>query len=586
MRVYQKLFRKLFLGRYSDQQSSDSSGGSWGNEGSLREEDTSSTVRASGVGLWSYDFGADHMRMNVNMVRMLGVKHVPKSAVPLTCDSLNMLPEDQPAFMQSLGDAVSAGQRLWSHDFRVRKESPGPCTIRISAELHHEKGNTIMSGAAMDVTELIRAVEVQKGLDVMELRHQQDMKHQKEMHSMIRTICHEIRNPLQAIISNAESITRLLDALLQEGTEEASVAHATAGIRECVKDIQTCTLYQSQTLNDLIDFETMHLRTFRPDHDLVTVNLDAFVMSVASMFRQPCAQKGVSMQVHCSTGLKVSLHGRAVNTVLTNLIANAAKFTLQGYIEVRVELPDLGTAGAGTTTVQVQILDTGPGVPVSIRDKLFKSYGVKADHSITTLRAGSGLGLRIVALICDAIGGTIAFKPRDPLPGSVFTFTFPASGVVHAATTVAAEQKKEEEQVVEEEERPSFANSLGVRHRVLFAEDNLLIQKMYTRLFGTAFDVDVACDGEQALKMHREAHAQRVPYDVIVLDMIMPKLGGMDVAHAIRQFPDLTPIIFCTGEIAEQLRTKVASEQHMHLILKPVQIPQFLAAIRVALEKI
>jgi signal transduction histidine kinase/FixJ family two-component response regulator len=504
------------------------------------------TESTSGLGLYSYNVKNDSLTMNKAMFMMLNMQPTKH---PIPCSSLNMHPEDRAQFEVSLNRAIESGQS-WLHEFRVVNRHNTVSTIRISAEIHRSRGCVSLDGGAMDITVLVNSMEAAKEMSSLKIRHLDDMKHQTDMNSMIRTICHEIRNPLQGVISNAE----IIQEVILTDTTESGIKQ----ICESVKDILVCTLYQAQTLDDLINFESLNLKTANIDDSLVdNASIDELISSVVSMFKEACTKKGVTLSIASTLGISGTFHVKNIQTVLINLTSNAVKFTNQGSITI---IPDYASPVSNSAAVvRIQVQDTGTGVDDSVRERIFSSYGVKADNMIVP---GSGLGLRTCKLIAEGIGGSIGFDDSDI--GSVFKFTFPIKNIQKRRSVL---YKAEPRAVSNSHRDPS-----APKKRVLLADDNPIIRKVYQVTLKEDFDCDVAKDGHEALFMYEQEVRGPRPYDLLVLDYNMPVRKGIDVARIIRKnAPHLcTPIVFVTGEIGEQIRTSIETMNNVHLMLKPV----------------
>jgi CheY-like chemotaxis protein len=216
-----------------------------------------------------------------------------------------------------------------------------------------------------------------------------------------------------------------------------------------------------------------------------------------------------------------------IRQVLVNLGGNAVKFTERGDISIHVSVldrrdPDL--------TLRVAVCDTGIGIAPERREVLFNTFS-QVDSSTTRRYGGTGLGLSIVKRLAELMGGTVGVE-SIPGMGSTFWFTFAtaatADGAFRDFSASEAEAVVKDTVVVSAPTTvPPFAKR---RPRILLAEDNLVNQKVATRVLEKeGFQVDVAVDGRQAVDAWR-----RGTYDLILMDCQMPQLDGYEATREIR----------------------------------------------------
>ena len=204
-----------------------------------------------------------------------------------------------------------------------------------------------------------------------------------------------------------------------------------------------------------------------------------------------------------------------VRQVLTNLLANAIKFTDEGEVSVRVEAerPDDGSA-----RLRVQVSDTGIGIAPEQLAQQFEPF-TQADTSTTRRFGGTGLGLAITRRLVSIMGGELTAE-SEPGRGSTFRFEITL--------------------VVVDAERPSRRARAGLPEdtRVLVVDDNATNREIVRAYLRSRVAVcDDAEGGPAALTMLRGGGARGRPYDLVLLDSEMPEMSGADVARAIRSEP-------------------------------------------------
>lgn len=261
------------------------------------------------------------------------------------------------------------------------------------------------------------------------------------------------------------------------------------------------------------------------------------------------------MQLHSELlGLPPCLVGDSMrlSQALLNYLGNAIKFTEQGEIWLRGRL--LAEEGA-SLRVRFEVSDTGVGIAPEVCQRLFRPFE-QADNSTTRKYGGTGLGLAITARLAELMGGT-AGVDSEPGQGSTFWITVSldkAPGVAPPPPRVPS---------------VSGVPATGTRARVLLVEDDQLNRDVAIELLEESFDlvIDLASDGAQAVD-----RVAGQDYDLILMDMLMPGMDGIEAARRIRQLPGgaALPIVALTANaFAEDRERCLAAGMNDHLA-KPV----------------
>ncbi len=305
-------------------------------------------------------------------------------------------------------------------------------------------------------------------------------------------VSHELRTPLQSILGYGDLLRasvlesdqrRHLDALVNQGN------------------------MLSRLVDDLIDLGAIEAGTVR--FQLQPVALPTLVIEAAESLRPQAERKGLGFAVHSSgaTDSWVWADPHRVRQVLANLLGNAIKFTAQG----RVEVWFAGSRCDSVYSVELQVIDTGPGISPTEQGRLFRPFTRLAG---TEHVEGAGLGLAIAAELCRRMGGEITVASNGHL-GSTFRVT-----LAFAIATPPAGGKS-----------AGAAPARLVGHRVLIADDNAFVRELFSEyLTGLGAKCDVVPDGLAAV--HEAATSA---YTAIVLDVMMPGLDGNAAARRIKQ---------------------------------------------------
>jgi two-component system sensor histidine kinase/response regulator len=363
--------------------------------------------------------------------------------------------------------------------------------------------------------------------------------------AFLANMSHEIRTPLNAISGMVHILRR------------GDLAPAQ---RERLDKIEAASRLLLEIINGILDLSKIEAGKFVLEQ--TELRLDKLLADVAAILHDRAVAKGLRLAIDVESPARALLGDPSrLQQALLNYAGNAVKFTETGDVTLRARIETDDSEGV---LVRFEVRDTGIGIPADALPRLFHAFE-QADNSTTRKYGGTGLGLAITRKIAEVMGGE-AGAISTPGVGSTFWFTARLKKGEDSRLSRTPETTEPAEDVL----RRDHAG-----RRILLAEDDDINREIsLDMLLAAGLDADVAVDVIEAVDM-----AATTAYDLILMDVQMPRMDGLDATRRLRAIPGrvLVPIIAMTANAFADDRARCLAAGMDDFIAKPVD-PEILYA--------
>jgi CheY-like chemotaxis protein len=375
---------------------------------------------------------------------------------------------------------------------------------------------------------------------------------------------HELRTPLNAILG------------MTEGMQDNVFGEINDAQLKALQTIERSGSHLLELINDILDIAKIESGQLELEYS--NTSIQSLCQSSLAFVRQQALKKRIQLETKLQTNLpNLNIDERRIRQVLINLLSNAVKFTPEGgritlevsYTRASPLVENIQPSHETTNYLRIDVIDTGIGIDPQNIGKLFQPF-IQIDSALNRQYQGTGLGLALVKSIVEMHGGKVELTSQVGV-GSCFTVLLPCTETARPPSSAKSLTSLDES-----------IESKQESYLILIAEDNEAnIMTVSSYLKAKGYQILLASNGEEAIAL-----AQSAKPDLILMDIQMPIMDGLEAIKRIRQIPSLVnlPIIALTALAMEPDCDRCLEAGANDYLSKPVKLKQLTNVIQQLLD--
>ena len=504
----------------------------------VSEQRLAQALDGGSLGLWEWHVQTGEVHFSDLWMAMLG--RAPDSLPHALETWLSLMHPDDVAEAEARVNAHLAGESAtYTNEHRLRHAEGHWVWIQARGKLiRDEAGAPLrMIGIHVDITERRAAEEAVRQAAEAEAQAREAAERANRSKSVfLASMSHEIRTPMNGVMGMIQLL--LATELNAEQRSLARSAHdAGRSLLTIIDDILDLSKIEAGRL-------TLERVPYRPA---------PLIRQVAELVATPARDKHLALRLELAPDTDAAVLGDPVRVrqVLTNLVGNAVKFTAAGHVCVRARQRP-ATGPTGVPLLEVAVEDTGIGISREAQQRLFSPFS-QAELSTTRRFGGTGLGLAISRRLVEQMGGSIAVESTE---GQGTTFTFTVEAPPSAAPVAPGHWQP-----------PAARPAAPGTGRVLVVDDSAINRQVAARMLEKlGLEVMLAASGEEALALQAAE-----PADLVLMDLNMPGLGGLETTRRLRASGPRVPVLALTASAMDESRQACLAAGMDDFLTKPIR---------------